>query len=188
MFKVRKLKKIKIDNEWIEVRESPIHGYGCFAIQTIPKDQRILEYVGEKITKAESNRRGLLQEEIGKRNGDGLVYIFELNKRHDIDGNVPENTARYVNHSCEPNCEAVNIRGRIWYVALRDIEEGEEIYIDYGYDMEHFMDHPCLCGTQSCIGYIVHKSQRWRVRRILANRKKKAAVKKPPAGRKKASP
>lgn len=175
MLKLRK-KRIEIDNEWIEVRESPIHGYGCFAIKTIPKDSKILQYVGEKITKAESNRRGLLQEEQGKKSGDGLVYIFELNKRYDIDGNMPENTARYVNHSCEPNCEAVNIRGRIWYVALRDIEEGEEVFIDYGYDMEHFLDHPCVCGTESCVGYIVHKSQRWRVRRMLA--KKKPAVKK----------
>lgn len=178
--KLRK-KKIEVDNEWIEVRQSPIHGYGCFAIKTIPKDTRILQYVGEKITKTESNRRGLLQEERAKKNGDGLVYIFELNKRYDIDGNVPENTARYVNHSCEPNCEAVNIRGRIWYVALRDIEEGEEVFIDYGYDMEHFLDHPCRCGTESCVGYIVHKSQRWRVRRMLG--KKKTAVKKKRAAR-----
>ncbi len=171
MFQSKKKKAIETNNEWIEVKQSPIHGYGCFAAKDIPKESRILEYVGEKITKAESNRRGLLQEEKAQKNGDGLVYIFELNKRYDIDGNVPENMARYVNHSCEPNCEAVNIRGRIWYVALRHIEEGEEIYIDYGYDMEHFMDHPCHCGAPSCVGYIVNKSQRWRVKRALAKKK-----------------
>ena len=167
-------KKAIADNEWIRVSRSPIHGYGCFAIKTIPKDTQILEYVGEKVTKAESNRRGLLQEELGKENGDGMVYIFELNKRYDIDGNVPENLARFVNHSCEPNCEAVNIRGRIWFTALRVIEEGEELFIDYGYDIEHFLDHPCRCGTDTCVGYIVHKSQRWRVRRALAKKKRPA--------------
>jgi SET domain-containing protein len=153
----------------LEVRKSSIHGMGVFAVTPIPPETKLLEYKGEKITKAESQRRGVAQMENA---GDGgRVYIFELNKRYDIDGNVPDNYTRFVNHSCEPNCEARVNRGKIYYYSLRNIEPGEELFIDYGYDMEHFLDHPCHCGTPSCIGYIVQKDQRWRVKRLLQKKK-----------------
>lgn len=162
----------KVASDAVLVRNSAIHGTGCFARRPIEEGERILEYIGEKITKAESNRRGLAQEEKAKTTDEGAVYIFELNKRYDIDGNVPENIARLVNHSCDNNCQAVNVRGHIYFEALRPIAEGEEISIDYGYDISHFLDHPCRCGSPRCAGYIVSKEQRSRLKRLLQRRAK----------------
>ena len=160
----------------LDVRESEIHGTGVFAARDIAEGERLLQYVGEKITKAESNRRGLAQEEKAKGSNEGAVYIFELNKRYDLDGNVPENTARLVNHSCDNNCDAVNVRGKIYFEAIRDIKKGEELSIDYGYDMSHFLDHPCRCGSPKCVGYIVHRDQRTKLRRLLQRKKKKSLM------------
>tara|TARA_B100001248_G_scaffold262737_1_gene262019 strand:- start:21171 stop:21755 length:585 start_codon:yes stop_codon:yes gene_type:complete len=165
-----------------KIQSSDIHKRGVFSTAFIPKGTKILEYVGEKITKAESDRRALEREEKGRKNGSGLVYIFELNQRYDIDGNVSYNHAKYINHSCEPNAEAECIRGHIWIIATRDIEPGEELSYDYGYDMDEFLDHPCLCGSDSCIGYIVRKDLRWRVKKFLkkkedAKKKEEAAAK-----------
>ena len=85
------------------------------------------------------------------------VYIFELNKKYDINGNVKWNTARFINHSCNPNAEASNDDGHIWIEALRDIKKGDEITYNYGYDLESFEEHPCKCGSANCVGYIVDK-------------------------------
>ena len=148
-------------------KKSKIHNSGLFAARDIQPGEKIIEYVGEKITKAESDRRFNAWENQARSKGDGLVYIFELNKRYDIDGNVPYNTARLINHSCETNCEAVNTRGHIWICSTKFIPEGTELSYDYGYDMDSFMDHPCRCGTASCVGYIVRKDLRWRVKRLL---------------------
>ena len=93
-------------------------------------------------------------DEAGKT-GDGAVYIFTLNDRYDIDGNVDWNTARLANHSCDPNCETDIIKGHVYLIALREIEEGEEITYNYCFDLEFFEDHPCLCGSKDCVGYIV---------------------------------
>lgn len=154
--------------EKVVVKDSPIHGSGCFAAVRLCRNARLLEYVGEKITKEESERRGWRQQERAKEDGSGAVYIFELNDEWDIDGNVPENIARFMNHSCSPNCEALYVDDRIWYTALRDIEAGEELFIDYGYDLSHFLEHPCRCGAPECPGYIVREDQRRKLRRMLA--------------------
>ena len=112
----------------------------------IPKGTRIIEYVGEKITKAEADRRGpILIEYAKKHKQSGAVYIFVLNKKYDIDGHVDYNTAKYINHSCAPNCEVDIIRGHIWIIALRDIQKNEELFYNYGYDMDTYDEHPCLC-------------------------------------------
>jgi len=147
---------------------SDVHGYGLFARDFIPKDARIIEYVGERITKAEAERREEHRLARLAAGEDGCVYVFELNQRHDIDGNVTWNPARRSNHSCGPNCETQNIRGHIWVIALRDIAPGEELCYDYGFDYSEWQDHPCRCGAKECVGYIVKASQRWRVRRKLA--------------------
>lgn len=146
---------------------SKTHGQGLYAATKIPKGTHIIEYIGEKITKAAAQRRSEQWDSIARTKGFGVVYIFELNKRQDIDGNVDYNLAKYINHSCEPNCESVNIRGHIWIVARRNIEENEELSYDYGYDMEYFREHPCLCRSNNCIGYIVRKDQRKKVKKIL---------------------
>lgn len=141
---------------YIIVRQSKIHASGVFAKKDIPSGARIIEYVGEKITKKEADRRGELVMNRSKEDkARGAVYIFILNKRYDIDGNVPYNTARLINHSCAPNCEVELIRGHIWIVALRDIVTGEELTYNYGYDMDDYEDHPCRCGAHNCVGYIL---------------------------------
>ena len=153
-------------------KNSSIHNQGLFAKCFISKNSRVIEYVGEKISKKESSKRALEWEESAQKTGQGLVYIFELNEKWDIDGRVGKNPARYINHSCEGNCEAVNDDGEIWIYSIKDIQEGEELSYDYGYDMEHFLDHHCLCGTKKCIGYIVREDQRMKVKKLLKRKKK----------------
>jgi len=141
------------------VRSSSIHNRGIFARTDIPKDSPIIEYVGEKITKAESQRRGDALINRAKKSGGAAVYIFTLNSRHDLDGGKGRNPARYINHSCAPNCEAYIIRGRIWIYSLRDIKAGDELTYNYGFDVDTWDEHPCRCGTQRCVGYIVDEAQ-----------------------------
>jgi uncharacterized protein len=155
--------------EYIEVRSSGIHHKGVFAAKFIPKGTRIIEYIGEKLTKAQSEKRADLHLEQNQREPEknGAVYIFELSKKYDIDGNVPNNTAKYINHSCDPNAEPDIIRGKIWIIALKDIEKGEEITYDYGYDLDSWEDHPCKCGSKNCLGYIVGEDHREKLRKII---------------------
>jgi hypothetical protein len=124
---------------------SAIHGTGGFAKADIAAGARVIEYVGEKITKAESLHRCESANE----------YIFSLDDESDLDGNVPGNPARFLNHSCDPNCEAEPDGGRVWIVAQRGIRAGEEITFNYGYDLEDYREHPCRCGAAECVGYIV---------------------------------
>lgn len=131
--------------EWLVFRSSAIHGTGAFARTTIPAGTRVIEYVGEIISKAESL----------KRCEEDNQYIFTLDDERDLDGNVPWNPARFINHSCEPNCEAELADGRIFIIARRDISPGEEATFNYGYDLEDYKKYPCKCGAPRCVGYIV---------------------------------
>lgn len=142
--------------KFIVVKESKIHNKGIFAKRDIPKGTPVIEYVGDKITKVEADRRAEKQLTKSKNHTKGGgVYIFELNKRYDIDGNVARNPARFINHSCDPNCETEISRGHIWIVAIKDIKKGEEVKYNYGYDLEDYSEHPCKCGAKNCVGYIV---------------------------------
>jgi SET domain-containing protein len=154
--------------DYVRVKCSKIHGNGVFAKVNIPKGTRIIEYVGEKITKAESEKRAEKILNRAKSKGTGAVYIFELNQRYDIDGNVSWNPARYINHACKTNCESDIVRGHIWIVATKNIKKGEELHYDYGYNLDNWQEHPCLCGYQNCAGYIVEKSLRARLKRKIA--------------------
>ncbi|MBL6919092.1 MAG: SET domain-containing protein-lysine N-methyltransferase [Puniceicoccaceae bacterium] len=160
-----------------KVKTSEIHGHGLYATTDIEEKAQIIQYVGEKITKEESKKRALEWEDEARETGEGLVYIFELDDKYDIDGRLGDNPARYMNHSCDGNCEAINSDGEIWIVAIQDIKKGDELVYDYGYDMEHFLDHPCLCGSRNCIGYIVREDQRTKVKKLLKSRKKKRGKK-----------
>jgi len=140
------------------VRTSKIHGTGVFAARNIRKNQKILEYRGEKISKEESERRGLGLMDRAKQDGSAAVYIFTLDDDWDLDGDLPENDARLINHSCEPNCEAWIKQNRIWIHALHAIKEGEELTFNYGFALETWEDHPCHCGTDRCVGYIVSEA------------------------------
>lgn len=111
-------------------------GLGLFAGEPIKKGTKIIEYVGEKVSADEANRRG------GK-------YLFEINTKWTIDGSTRKNTARYINHACGTgaNCEAENRSGRIFILAKKDIENGAELTYDYGeeYFDEHIKPHGCRC-------------------------------------------
>ncbi len=156
-----------------EVRESKIHHKGVFATTDIKKDQKILEYVGEKITVEEGDKRAI---EIAKKakldKNAGAVYIFKLNDKYDLDGNIPNNPAMYVNHSCDPNAEAIDEDEHIWVVATKDIKQGEEITYNYGYDWEDYKEHPCKCGAKNCVGYILDEDL-WPKLRQELNKKKR---------------
>ena len=164
--------KEPITSKYIEVRESEIHGTGVFARIKVPKGKKVIEYVGEKITKKESERRSiaLIEKNQGSQT-DGAVYIFEVNKRHDIDGNIPENTARFINHSCEPNCEPDVIKNRVWLISTRKIKEGEELSYNYGFDLDGYEDHECKCGAKKCVGYITAEDNWPKLKKLIAKKK-----------------
>jgi uncharacterized protein len=136
-------------------RESAIHGTGGFAKADIPAGTWVVEYSGERITKDES----LSRCEAGNE------FIFALNDEWDLDGSVSWNQARFLNHSCEPNCEAERIGERIWIIARRDIRAGEELTFNYGYSLVDYREHECRCGATGCVGYMVspefHEHVKW---------------------------
>lgn len=150
--------KKKVDTQFIVVKKSKIHNTGVFARKDIPKGTKVVEYVGEKITKSEAEKRCDKQfRESKNHTKSGGVYVFELNKKYDIDGKVSWNPARYINHSCNPNCEVDLIKGHLWIIALKNIKKDEEITYNYGYDFEDYKEHPCKCGSENCVGYILAK-------------------------------
>ena len=140
-----KVECVDAETGLIVFRNSPIHGRGGFATEKIRQGSRVIEYVGERIGKDESLRRC-------EQNNQ---FIFSLNDSQDLDGNVPWNPARFINHSCAPNCEATLDEDRIWLCALRDVEPGEEITFNYGFDLVDYKDYPCYCGSSNCVRYIV---------------------------------
>jgi SET domain-containing protein len=126
-------------------KPSPIQGTGLFATDAIPTGKRLIEYAGEKIG----------GEEMLQRCEAGNSFIFALRNGEYLDGGFDHNLARFINHSCEPNCEMRWEETSLWIVALRDISAGEEITFNYGYDLEDYRRHLCYCGSPCCVGYIV---------------------------------
>ncbi|MBI2796768.1 MAG: SET domain-containing protein-lysine N-methyltransferase [Gemmatimonadetes bacterium] len=141
---------------WFEVRRSPIQGRGVFAARAIPRGTRIVEYTGEKISWAESDRR--YDDASMARHH---TFLFILNSRTVIDAAVGGNEARFINHSCAPNCESVIEGGRIWIESLRAIRAGEELAYDYAYERdgdetpEDESLYHCRCGATKCRGTIL---------------------------------
>ena len=153
----RRIEKLRRrgESDFVEVRGSVIHGQGVYCIEPIEKEQYFIEYVGNRVNKEESEKRAWKQLEEHEKSGAAAVYIFNLTKKWDLDGNVEWNPARLINHSCNPNSEAIQDGKRIFIQALRDIRVDEEITFDYGFDVDCYEDHPCRCGSSDCIGYIV---------------------------------
>ena len=147
-----------------EVKGSKIHAKGIFATENISKNKKIIEYMGEKITKSEGDRRSekRIKRYLNSKK-TGSVYIFELNKKFDIDGSPKYNKARYINHSCNPNCEVQISKGKIWISSIKKIKKGDELSYDYGYefDEDDYKDHVCKCNSKKCIGYII-SSDDWK--------------------------
>src|SRR6266571_7661367 len=127
------------------VGKSRIAGKGLFTAQDIKKGTRIIQYIGQRISKEESARRLV----------KGNAYIFEFNDRYDIDGKTRNNKARYINHSCDPNCRGEKTSRALWIVGLRDIQQGEELSYNYGCSIEGYEKYPCHCGAKNCCGYIL---------------------------------
>jgi len=137
MKKLYKIKKSKIDNR------------GLYAATNIKKDAKIIEYKGKIITVKET-------ETNPKFDNDKAIYLFNLNKRYDLDGDFKYNTARLINHSCDPNCEVDGAGLKLWIYSLRDIKKNEELTYDYGFSFDKdYKDFPCRCGTKKCVGYIL---------------------------------
>lgn len=177
------MQPVRCSGELWELRGSSIHQQGMFARKAIAAGTRIIEYLGERVSKEISNERALAWEEQARAKGEGMVYVFDLNEAYDLDGNIPDNPAKYINHSCEENCEAINEDDRIFIYSTCDIAEGEELTFDYGYAFEHFLDHPCRCKSKACVGYIVAKTDRPRLKQLLLKRaRRKRAAKAPGKG------
>jgi hypothetical protein len=134
-----------------KVEDSAIHGTGAFAALDIKGGQLITEYVGELIPSAE----GTAREERGMRE-NGTSYIMIINDDWDLDGAVAGNDAKYLNHSCDPNCELEidTRRRRAWFSAYEDIAKDDELTFDYSFDPMEDPIVPCKCGAESCRGYI----------------------------------
>lgn len=132
---------------------SKIHGKGVVATEPIAAGQRLIEYTGARITNAEADRRYPFNPDEAQH-----TFLFSVNSRTIIDAADGGNVARFINHKCDPNCEAVIIKGHVYIEALRDIEPGEEL----GYDYWFVLDEPhnkknkelylCKCGSKNCRG------------------------------------
>jgi SET domain-containing protein len=140
-----------------ELRTSPIQGTGAFATTDIKKGTRLIEYVGEKISHEEADRR--YDDEKMKRHH---TFLFTLDDNWIIDAAVGGNEAMYINHSCDPNCEAVIVGGkRIYIEAKKNIPEGTELVYDYQYERrdDHTAEdekfYACRCGSPKCRGSIL---------------------------------
>lgn len=130
----------------VEVRESSIHGLGCYATRAIPAGARIVEYFGEVIDLAEARRRD------APGTPDYSPYILLLEEDLFLDARHDARPARFANHSCNPNSEIRTEGRRAFIVALREIAQGEEILYDYDYG--EGPTHPCACRAPNCRGYI----------------------------------
>lgn len=159
---------------YVKAKQSSIHNRGLFAAKRIPENEYVIQYLGELVRKKESTRRANSQHDLSHTENVGAVYIFELDDKTDIDGNFDWNIARLANHSCSPNCEAQNVEGEIWLVSLKEIKRGEELTFDYGYALEHWKDHPCLCGSDNCVGHIVRKEDWPKLQKLKKSRFKRA--------------
>jgi SET domain-containing protein len=131
------------------VRRSPIHGRGVFALRDIPAGTQIVEYRGEIISWPTARAR------YAAMGLEGQTYYFDRGDGTVIDGLVGGNSARYLNHSCEPNCEAINENGRIRIHAVRHIPSGSELLLDYLLQVDHSVDqgpdaYRCACEAAAC--------------------------------------
>ncbi len=143
-----------------EVRQSPIQGSGGYATRPIAAGTRIIEYAGERLTPEAAEAR--YPDVVGERHH---TYLFAIDDEVVVDAAVNGNEARFLNHSCAPNCDAVIDDGRIWIDAIHDIEVGEELVYDYAYILPERHTpaakkrFPCSCGAITCRGTILAKKR-----------------------------
>ena len=140
----------------IQVRQSAVHGRGVFAARPIRKGRRIIEYTGRRVA----------WKSIPADVNGTHTFLFGINDGTDvIDPEIGGNEARWINHSCDPNCDAVVEDGRIWIETVRDVAAGEELAYDYAYVLEERHTpaakrrFPCHCGAATCRGTILAKKR-----------------------------
>jgi len=147
----------------IQVRRSGVHGKGVFAVQDIAEGEKIIEYVGEIITWKEAQRRHPHDP-----NDPNHTFYFHVDEERVIDAKHGGNSSRWINHSCDPNCEADEEDGRVFIKALRNIKAGEELNYDYGliidepYTKKLKAEYPCWCGAKLCRGTLLAPKRRQR--------------------------
>src|ERR1051326_6652248 len=113
-----------------EIRPSPMQGLGAFATRFIPKGTRLIEYAGERLTEAQADAR---YPDDGARHH---TFLFAIDDDVGIDAAVTGHDARFINHSCDPNCDAIVDDGRLWIETIRDVDVGEELAYDYEYELD----------------------------------------------------
>ena len=144
------------DSRRIQTRRSGVHGKGVFALQDLAEGETLIEYVGEVISWPEALRRH--PHDPAQPNH---TFYFHINETRVIDANVGGNSSRWINHSCQPNCEADEIGERVFIKALRNIAAGDELFYDYGlvidarYTKKLLADYPCWCGAPDCRGTLL---------------------------------
>ncbi|MGB5102122.1 MAG: SET domain-containing protein-lysine N-methyltransferase [Steroidobacteraceae bacterium] len=158
------------------VRRSRIHGSGVYATRMIRKGTRIVEYLGDRISHEEADERYA-----AKGQDDGHTFLFVVNDAIVIDAGVDGNDARFINHSCDPNCETVIEGARVFIEALRTIRPGEELGYEYGLtwettdDPEELANYTCRCGAARCRGTMLDRIPLDEKRRRSAARKRARA-------------
>ena len=170
----------------IEVRNSSVHGSGVFATRALKKGERIIEYLGERVSHKEADRRYELKDE-----NDSHTFLFIVDSKTVIDAGVDGNDARFFNQSCDPNCESTVEKKRVFIDALRDIGAGEEL--TYDYQIYRDRDDPdnidevfaCRCGSPKCRGTMLWPPEPKKKKRAAAGKsktksKKKKTVKRAP--------
>lgn len=152
------------DSPPVVVRRSRLQGKGAFATRAIAEGERIIEYAGVLITNEEADAQ--CDDEQMRRHH---TFLFGVDDEWTIDGARGGNEARFINHSCEPNCQSVTVGRRVYIHALRDIEEGEELTYDYWYttDEQYTLEdlrriYPCRCKAEKCRGTLARPPRKRR--------------------------
>ena len=157
--KLYKIQKSDIDKK----------GRGLYATKDIKVGTRIVDYVGKVITKKQT-------EATERFDNAKPIYLFNLNKKYDMDGDVSWNPARLINHSCSNNCDYNGTGLKLWVIAIKDIKKGEEITADYGFGYdEDYKQFACKCKSKNCCGYIVRAESRWRINKKFSIGRQKAS-------------
>jgi len=154
-------RRIAVRPDMIEVRASPLHGRGVFALRRIRKGTRIIEYLGDRVSHREADRRYE-----NKDSEDGHTFLFIVDRGVVVDGGSNGNDARFINHGCDPNCESAIEKRRIFIEATRTIQPGEELTYDYQIGRDR-TDPPnvdeifaCRCGASRCRGSMLWPPRR----------------------------
>jgi hypothetical protein len=162
----------------IQVRRSGVHGKGVFALQDIAEGETLIEYVGEIISWDEAQDRHPHDP-----NDPNHTFYFHVNEDKVIDALHGGNSSRWINHSCDPNCEADEQNERIFIKALRNIQAGEELNYDYGliidepYTKKLLAEYPCWCGAKNCRGTLLSPKDREDTPKIPSQKKAKGKAK-----------